>query len=308
MALAHQARNGQHLIQDSESGDWQIVTAFKKPTLWAQFRNSKFYSNTYLRLGLACVAGAGISMGINHIKTSPEVFLPITAHVSREPVPPISINLAPSAYALEPTDLSQLPPPIGMVQTDIASNGPLPEKFADDVESTKVIQPAAEQAKPSPKAPTVKAVSPAVRLALSPLVPVAKPPMPIPATTPKAAHVQEPSPKMSNNTSSKDDGKMAVFNEPLQVAKPPAAVTLPPLVSQGPTTSTATKNSTSSPSARPGVRMLAIESPSAIVVTNPLTRLPIVVKVGESLPDGSVLKSIDKTSAVNSRGEVLVLQ
>ena len=57
-------------------------------------------------------------------------------------------------------------------------------------------------------------------------------------------------------------------------------------------------------------RILAIPNTDSVVVTNPSTRLPMVVKIGDRLPDGSVLKSVDKanSNALNSRGETLSLR
>lgn len=107
-----------------------------------------------------------------------------------------------------------------------------------------------------------------------------------------------------------DDSPMAVFNEPLQLAKPAQQLTMPPMAKTGQELVSQGSSNNGKPIGAAKVRMLAVQSPTSIVVTNPQNRLPMTVKVGDSLPDGSVLKSIDKTNAtaVSSRGETLVLQ
>jgi hypothetical protein len=331
MALEHQSRDGQHLKQDSLTGAWQIVAGLQKPSLWTRVRNSKLYTNTYFRLGLACVAGALVSMTFNKIGTSPNGSLPIAVQVENAPAPPKSISIESGTYALVPTDTSGLPPPIVVGPGADAENSPLPLELAsvavgtisnsldaaptNESDSKAISKTGSSTAIPAnPHAPV--AVASPVRPTINalPITPAAKLPLPLPISVspPKAAaqQVAASAKKTSSPVAGQDDGKMAVFNEPpLPLAKPATAAALPSPVTPSVQTAAALK-SPASPSGKTGVRMLAVQSPTAIVVTNPSTRLPIVVKVGESLPDGSILKSIDKTAstAVSSRGEVLVLQ
>lgn len=62
--------------------------------------------------------------------------------------------------------------------------------------------------------------------------------------------------------------------------------------------------------ALPAVRLVAIATDTTIAVTDPKTGLPISRRIGETLPDGSTLKSIDMVSgtATTSTGKRLALE
>lgn len=327
MTLEHQAREGQYLKQDALTGNWQILSIRPKPSLWRRFRTSFLFTNAYWGAGLACAAGVLFAMAFNHIDfpTSP-VSLPIAVMTS-EPTPPQSISIATSTYALELTDLGSLPPPIAVGSNTEGSTGPIPvDAGSVQAETTKPgvaapldkkaaeLKPTAGSLPPPPIKAEVAPVATPSRLPVSAAAvkPAEKLPLPPSIHLPKAAVKQavQTGPKAATQPEGQNEGKIAVFNEPLQLAKPSAGAVLPPPIASAPQTPASPRSPASSPSGKNGVRMLAVQGPTSIVVTNPSNRLPMVVKVGEALPDGSVLKSIDKTAstAVNSRGEVLVLQ
>jgi hypothetical protein len=122
----------------------------------------------------------------------------------------------------------------------------------------------------------------------------------------KAAPAQLPNAKVD------DASSMSVFNEPLPLLKSSSTISQSPAQSPvAPSTQVQAVQSAKvvQPTKTP-VRLLAIPANNSVVVTDPTTRLPVVIKVGEALPDGSTLKSADKASstALTSRGESISLQ
>ncbi|ABE47346.1 hypothetical protein [Polaromonas sp. JS666] len=335
MALDHQARPGQFLIQETGTGAWSIEFYRKQTSLLGKLAASRFWKRKSFQISVALAAGALFTVGINNFSAF-RSGLPFAPPGASQAKAPQSISIAPATYAADPIDLSKLPPPI------VEQDGKLPEstltagaagqagQLSPPAQNLQVAQPAAPNSPQAAVSPTVntataKVAQPAVQGA-PPLPAQIRPPMPSPvaaATVPdRKAPAVAPAPVKPAANTSADDAKIAVFNEPaLALAKPnpgPAAAAAAAAtagtaaaqggVSAGPVLLTPKVGSTP-PSSKSAIRMLAIQDPSSIVVTNPTTRLPMVVKVGQSLPDGSTLKSVDKTAltAVTSKGDQLVL-
>ena len=332
MAMAHTACDGIHLEQDPKSGNWKVVSVLSKPSLWSRARGLRIFKNGWIRTGLACVVGAVVAMAFNHIspfnKAAP---LPIAIAPQPEPIQPRSISLAQSSYAIEATDPSSLPPPIVVLSaaeegiSKSLADAAIPAASAASAtsEAVALVHKTPAQTGPAPvqagantpaakAAPIVQPLQPPAPVrAAAPLLPPAKLVATVPAPLPKAPPAQQVAAAATAKQSQpagQDDGKLAVFNEPLQLAKPTQAPTLPPVVATAAQSQSQPGNKAQPP--KNGIRMLAVQSATAIVVTNPTTRLPMVVKIGDQLPDGSVLKSIDKSasSAMSSRGDSIVLQ
>jgi hypothetical protein len=330
MALDHQARPGQFLIQETSTGAWSIEFYRKQTSLIAKLTGSRFWRRKSFQISVALAAGALFALGINNLSAF-RSGLPFAPPGASQAKATQSISIAPATYAADPIDLSKLPPPVAEQEARLPDPAPTAGVAGQVGQATppaanlQVAQPAVSNApqptvSPTVTAATAKVAQPAAQ-ASPPLPAQIRPPMPSPvaaANVPdrKAPPVPAAPAKPAANTSA-DDAKIAVFNEPaLALAKPnpgsPAAASgtavIQGSVSAGPVLLTP-KVGSASQSAKSGIRMLAIQDPSSIVVTNPTTRLPMVVKVGQSLPDGSTLKSVDKTAltAVTSKGDQLVL-
>lgn len=293
IAIGHTAQPGLHLQQDEATGLWVIASHIPKTTRWTRFLQTvqSYRSSKWM---LACSAGvAGVVFAFAASQISGAWLLrknPVVA-LQAAPLSTTSIAVAQVAYSSVqalPLQTGVLPLPIQTALPDHQTPN-LPESFATGM--------------PSPALPL-------------------------------SQEFKQPAP--STKKPVKDDAPMSVFNEPLQsklapvpttavVIAPQASARTPP-VSLTPTRSEApAKNAPQTfpvsvgnenraeaqrSSASLPLSILAVHSQDSIVVTNPTTRLPMVVKVGDPLPDGSLLKSVDKTtsSATTSRGETLSLR
>lgn len=328
MALDHQAKPGKYLIQEAETGAWMVESNLRRTSLLARLAAISFWKRRSFQITAALAAGVLCTLGLNNL-SGQQSALPFASPAAPHATAPQSISLAPATYATDPIDLSKLPPPIAEPDASLsepAQASETPSQQVPAAATTPVTPPAAPSLKQPPA--VVPASAGASKIAQVPAKPLAsplpapiRPPMPSPVAAVKAPDRKVPAaaPVKPPANPSADDAKMAVFNEPaLQLAKPnggPAAepstggaVPVPGIVSSGPVHLTPKVGSTA-PASKTGVRMLAVQDPSSIVVTNPATRLPMVVKVGQSLPDGSTLKSVDKTAltALTSKGDQLVL-
>lgn len=328
MALDHQAKPGKYLVQEAETGAWMVESNLRRTSLLARLAAINLWKRKSFQISAALAAGVLCTLGLNHL-SGQKASLPFASPASPQATAPQSISLATATYAADPIDLSKLPPPI--VEPDASLTEPAqatesPSQQVPAVATAPLLPPAAPTSKP-PTA-VVPANAGAAKVAQVPAKPPAsplpaqiKPPMPSPVAAIKAPERTAPptTPLKPTVNPSADDSKMAVFNEPaLQLAKPNGAPAAAPatsgavpvsgIVSSGPVLLTP-KVGTAPPASKTGVRMLAVQDSSSIVVTNPATRLPMVVKVGQSLPDGSTLKSVDKTAltALTSKGDQLVL-
>ena len=300
--MAHTASAGVYLYQDPHSGVWQVGSSAKKQTfaqrLWLAtlpFRSSKLVIGTS-----AATAGVILSLLASYFVLNGG--LPKNPILALQPPPPStqSVGLSDAPY--------------------MAANAPVAEAL------------------PLPTSPgEIQLPPPLIVKESQPLAPLGNMP-------PSVANVR---PQTPAKVQSKDEAPLAIFNQPLQpkaVESQPGKQPNGPLSvqtradsvvtgvqatpvrnDQSPTPgaqktvqSAATAgNSAADPAAlvvRPStpqaVNILAVHTAESIVITNPSTRLPMVVKLGDRLPDGSTLKTVDKSnsSATNSRGETLSLR
>lgn len=334
MALEHNAKPGQYLLQDEGTGNWKIESSGQRASRWARLIASRFWTRGSFQVSAALLAGALIATGFTSLPPF-TAGLPFAPPSTNQPIHPQSISIAPSSYGSEPIDLSKLPPPIVEADAKPLEDGasaqradlsPPPPAQQAPATAQKALAPApntapAAAAKPPVTQSNVSSgkVTPPPSQPAAPLPARLALPMPSPVAAAVVPERKAPAPvaqPKGQAPASPEDSKIAVFNEPaLQLAKPTAAqgntsapVVQAPAAASGPVVLTA-KAGTPAPGAKSSVRMLAVQDPASIVVTNPTTRLPMIVKVGQQLPDGSTLKSVDKaaSTAVTSKGEQLVL-
>jgi len=322
VSMAHTAKPGLHLEQDQGTRFWRVASHGPQPTLAQRFRASvKAFAQS--KVGIASVAAAAgvlIAMGANHLSGVSFRLNPELAFAS--PTQTTTIDVAQVAYPSGQSGSGAdalLPPPIQVQDQAVGVQMPLPT-------SAPIIPPSVSLPPVLPAVTPPKAPPPiAAKVPVKDDSPMAVFNEPLPPKSPVSVSPPPQSPPQANQSiqATQRPGTPAVLvatkppaNQTTTVAAPVAkqAVVQPP-VGNSATTIKATESQPSQPNADRGVtqqqaRILAVPDSGSIVITNPATRLPMVVKLGEPLPDGSTLKSVDKTasSAINSRGETLTLR
>jgi hypothetical protein len=299
--MAHTASAGVYIFQDPHSGVWQVGSSAAKQAFSQRF----WLATLPLRSSKLVIGGIAVTVGVSFSLLSSYYLLngdaSINPTLALQPPAPLtqSVGLSAAPYMIpslataESLPLStfpgsiELPPPlaVGQVSPLATRNNIAPFVVANARSQVPV--------KDQPKDE-------------SPLVIFNQPLPPKPAESPSAKQASGPLPKQTHL----DPVVPVVQTSP--VRNDPSASPGP----QKPVQLVAAAN-TADPAALPvrpstsqSVNILAVPTSESIVVTNPTTRLPMVVKVGDRLPDGSTLKTVDKStsSATNSRGETLSLR
>lgn len=327
--MAHTAKPGLHLEQDQGTRFWRVASHGPKQTLAQRFRASvKAFAQSKVGIAsVAAVAGVMLAMAANHLSGVSFRLNPELAFAS--PPGTTTIDVAQVAYTSGQSGSGTddlLPPPIQVQDPAMGVQMALPTSAAIVPPSVSLppVLPAVSQPKAPPKAqpkapPTTAAKVPVkddspMAVFNEPLPPkspvsVSPPPQPLPQANPSVQATQRlatPAVLVATKPSASQTTTVAAPVEKQAVVQPP--------VGNSATTIKATDVQLSQSNAGRGVtqqaRILAVPDTGSIVITNPATRLPMVVKLGEPLPDGSTLKSVDKTasSAINSRGETLTLR
>lgn len=326
VSMAHTAKPGLHLEQDQGTRFWRVASHGPKQTLAQRFRASvKAFAQSKVGIAsIAAVAGVLLAMAANHLSGVSFRLNPELAFAS--PPKTTTIDVAQVAYTSGQSGSGTddlLPPPIQVQDPAMGVQMPLPTSAAIIPPSVSLppVLPAVSPPKAPPKAPP----SIAAKVPVKDDSPMAVFNEPLPPKSPVSVSPPPQSPPQANQ--SIQATQRPATPVVLVATKPPASQTttvaapvakqavLQPPVGNSATTIKATDAQPSQPNADRGVtqqqaRILAVPDTGSIVITNPATRLPMVVKLGEPLPDGSTLKSVDKTasSAINSRGETLTLR
>jgi hypothetical protein len=324
VSMAHTAKPGLHLEQDQGTRFWRVASHGPKPTLAQRVRASvKAFAQS--KVGIASVAAAAgvlLAVAANHLSGFSFRLNPELAFAS--PTQTTTIDVAQVAYTSGQlgSGADALPPPIQVQDSAVGAQMPLPTSAPIIPPSVSLppVVPAASPPKAPPKAPPPIAA----KVPVKDDSPMAVFNEPLPPKNPVSVSPPPQSPPQANQSiqATQRPGSPAV----LVATKPPASQTtnvatpvakqavVQPPVGNSATTIKPTESQPTQPNAERGVaqqaRILAVPDTGSIVITNPATRLPMVVKLGEPLPDGSTLKSVDKTasSAINSRGETLTLR
>lgn len=320
--MAHTSKAGLHLEQDQDTRFWRVASHGPKQTFAHRFRASvKAFAQSKVGIAsVAAVAGVLLGMAANHLSGVSFHQNPELAFAS--PPKTTTIDVAQVAYTSGQSGSGTndlLPPPIQVQDPAMGVQMPLPTSAA--IIPPSVSLPPVVPAVSPPKAPP----SIAAKVPVKDDSPMAVFNEPLPPKSPVSVSPTPQSPPQANKSiqATQRPATPAV----LVATKPPASQTttvaapvakqavLQPPAGNSATTIKATDAQPSQPNADRGdtlqhARILAVPDTGSIVITNPATRLPMVVKLGEPLPDGSTLKSVDKTasSAINSRGETLTLR
>lgn len=297
--MAHTAKPGLHLEQDAASGMWQIASHAPKLTrlqkLWA--KTAYLRSNKWIVASAAGAAGVSLALLASNITTF--------SHSSNNPVvlfkaapqPTTSIALAAVDYG-QPgaSDSSALPPPV-------QNPGPLPQlPFQTDLAplAANEPQPAGNNAASSRQTAQPRAIPADVPMAV-----FNEPLQPKTIATPQVSAPVQPG---ANQQPQSRLGPVVLSASSVTQSKPVPNSKSVGVTSTAPNESAGAQSSGLTGESR--AHILAVPNAEAIVITNPATRLPMMVKLGERLPDGSTLKSVDKnsSSAVTSHGETLSLR
>ncbi len=324
--MAHTAKPGHHLEQDQGTRFWRVASHGPKLTLAQRFRAAvKAFAQSKVGIAsVAAVAGVLLAMAANHLSGVSFRLNPELAFAS--PPQTTTIDVAQVAYTSgqsgSGTDVL-LPPPIQVQDPAMGVQIPLPTSAAIIPQSVSLppVLPAVTAPKAPPKAPP----SIAAKVSVKDDSPMSVFNEPLPSKSSVSVSPPPQSPPQANQ--SIQANQRPATPAVLVATKPPASQTttvaapvakqavVQPPVGNSATTIKATDVQLSQSNAGRGVtqqqaRILAVPDTGSIVITNPATRLPMVVKLGEPLPDGSTLKSVDKTasSAINSRGETLTLR
>jgi type IV secretory pathway VirB10-like protein len=297
VAMAHTAVSGLHLEQDEQTRLWRVSTRVPSQS-WLRRLSQTVRSRRAAKIGLALgtvlmavafaaifsyVPSAGILRNDPPLALQPpppEIAKPTSIEVAKVPFPEGTFGTQ---------EASPLPAPMFEAALNSAPVLPAMPLSRDKVKSAQVIPPSAPVGAQKPKQEAPMAV-------------FSEPPPSSPVASSDA--VKTPARAEPVDQSKNQLPKQRPLELASSPANPPSAPTSKtPDMSGDAGSATARTNGNA-------IRILAVANSESIVVTNPTTRLPIVIKVGESLPDGTVLKSVDKaaSTAQNSRGETLSLR
>lgn len=296
MVLSQTSVEGIHLVQDPATRRWETIKC-SRPSAFVGLKRRFFElvkARTTFKTNIAiafsaCALGVAITIslswapmntGKNQIAAST---LPVVVIKAGLPIEPPRQQTTSIAVAAD-----------GYVEKIAESKVPLPPSINQQVPPAAI---------PEPMPAPVWVPSVGQDIAANPKLPSIRAPV---VTTVKSL----PQTQIANGD---DSNSMSVFNEALPSLKSTTSISqLAAPVPAAPVQATQSARVVQPTKAaqQATIRILAIPVNNSVVITDPSTRLPVVVKVGEVLPDGSVLKSADKatSTAVTSRGESISLQ
>ncbi len=324
IAIGHTAVPGLHLQQDEVTRLWVIASQELKVTHRMRLSRALQFcrSSKWLVAGSAGVAGVVLALIAGQISGASLFHRNPVVSLQAAPLSTTSIDVAPVAYAAvqpSPSAGLVLPPPaqdpspiLQMPLLPEAAAIGMPSPVLNGAQGVKQLavvtkQPVKDDSSMSIfneplQAKPVAANQVTGAVAVSPQTPGRSQ-----AVVLTQSHPENPA----------KNGAQARAQVNTPVSQSPAintAIALRPPESAAPHAIAPNGKESQAEGSRPTsaqqTSILAVPNSDSIVVTNTTTRLPMVVKVGERLPDGSVLKSVDKStsSATTSRGETLSLR
>lgn len=279
MIFAQTSVEGLNLVQDPITGRWETIKSGRGLSAFARlklryFGPAKSRTTFKVNLGIAfavCALGVGTTIFFSWAPMQ-------TGRYSTSETSPPKVVIKPGLPSQEaPSVPASITVDSGAyVEQRAESSDPLPPPMSLQVPQAVIPQPMPAPAKLSTTVPPIAPTAP-----------------PVNAKAPQAK--------------AEESNPISVFNEPLPLLKSPLTMLPSPATSGQVQAVQAAKPVQPTKTA---IRILAIPENNSVVVTDPSTRLPLLVKVGEALPDGTTLKSVDKanSSALTSRGESISLQ
>lgn len=320
IAMAHTATPGLHLVQDEVTRLWRVASHTPQLTRYQRFivNLEGFRSNKWVLASIAGITGIVLSVLVGYLaKTDIARKNPAVA-LQAAPSTTTSIDFSAVAYVpLQASAIAnELPPPLADSSSSIQLPI-LPESVALGI-------PAAPYAPLALKVRDIPMAAPSenqstlpnkVKQAAKDDSPMAVFNEPLQPKTVLATPVAAPA-QTSLVTAQSKSSPVVIAVTPQskpQIVVSPKGAASNPVNAPDPTPAQASPGVNDSLTGRAVAsqgQILAVPNAESIVVTNPSTRLPMLLKIGDRLPDGSVLKSIDKSSstATTSRGETLSLR